>query len=329
MPHVNGATEGLVRRLAMLLAGIALLVVYGVVGFLVLGMGPIDSLYFTVLAITTLGPPETELSTVGKLFTASLAMLGVTAFLAAVAMLAATLVEGRLPTIARRRRMQRKIEDLSDHVIVCAYGRVGRTVARELEAEGAPFVVIDSDADLEQQMQADGVVYLIADPASEAVLRRVRIDRARALVCAVDSDAHNVFITLMARSMNPDALIVARAAEEGSAERLYRAGANRVVSPYATSGRHMALHVLRPRVLESVPLAAKGGRDVRIDELMVDEGSPMVGRTLGEACPSAVPLLVRRAGGEIVARPDGGERLGPGDVVMLLGDPEALRPVEE
>ncbi|HXF57997.1 MAG TPA: potassium channel protein [Actinomycetota bacterium] len=316
--------------MALLLTAVVLIFAYGIVGYMVLGFRFIDALYMTSLALTTAGfNPVGELDGAAKIFTVSIAILGVSAFLAVLGVLTTTLAERQFTERARRRRMERRIEALRNHHIICAYGRVGRTVAREYESEGVPFVVIDSKEELEEQMQADGVLYIVGDPASEAVLRQAGVERARALVCAVDSDATNVYITLTARSLNPTIFIVARAGERGSEERLYRAGADRVVSPYVTSGRHMALVSLRPRVVDFFEVVGFGGRQARLDELVVEEGSPLVGRTLAEACGPAVPLLLRRGSGEVVPNPRGDERLAPGDLIFLFGEPGALRAIEE
>ncbi len=134
--------------------------------------------------------------------------------------------------------MSKRTEDLKDHFIICAYGRVGRTVAREFESEGVAFVVIDANEELEEDMVNDGVVYLIGDPTSEPLLQAAGIERARGLVCAMDSDAANVYVTLSARSQNRDMIIVARAAQSSTDERLYTAGADRIISPYVETGRH-------------------------------------------------------------------------------------------
>lgn len=317
------------RRLLLLTGAIALLFAYGTVGYLILGFRLLDAFYQTVLAVTTLGIPDAEgFGSAEKLFTASLALLGVTAFLAGVALLAAALVEGRFLEKARGRRMQKRIDGLRDHFIVCAYGRVGQTAARELEQEGVPFIVIDRKVELKEEMERDGVLYLIEDPTSEEVLRAAGVQRARGLLCALDSDAENVFIALIGRSLNPDLFIVARAAYRESVDRLRRAGANRVVSPYASSGRDMALQAVRPHLMGSLELSAPGDRRLRVDEISVDEGSELDGRTLAGACGSAVPVAIRRRDGSMVVNPRPDEVLGAGDVVMLLGDPTTLRSVE-
>lgn len=224
--------------------------------------------------------------------------------------------------------MDRRIAALNNHYIICAYGRVARAAARELEAEGVPFVVIDRLEELEERMRADGVHYIIADPTSDAVLREAGIERARGLVSAVDSDADNVYITLTARSMRPELFIVARASESAAADRLYRAGADRVISPYVSSGRHMAMLALRPRIVDYIDIAGRGDETLRLEEVLIDERSPLVGLTLGAVSGGATPLVIRREG-NVLSNPAASELLQAGDLLVLLGRPADLRRVEE
>jgi voltage-gated potassium channel len=128
--------------------------------------------------------------------------------------------------------------------------------------------------------------------------------------------------------MKADLFIIARASEPQSAQRLYKAGANRVVSPYVSSGQQMALLGLRPRVLDYLEIFGRGDSSVRLDEIIVEEGSPLIGRSLKEACGEAIPLLLRRSMGDIVPNPDTSERLRDGDLIILVGEPGTLRPVE-
>jgi len=218
--------------------------------------------------------------------------------------------------------MQRRIDEMSEHFIVCAYGRVGRAVARELEAEGAPFVVIDPEEALVERMTSEGVAYLIDDPSEEPVLRRAGVERARGLVCAVDSDATNVYIALVARSLNPELFIVARASEPGSDQRLLKAGADRVVSPFVSSGRHMALVAMRPSVSDVVELEAPDAASIKLEEVQVDTASGLVGQSVGEALGTVPVLAIRHAGGQITPNPSAQVRLQAGDLVLLLGEAE-------
>ena len=316
-------------RLGPLFAGVAGVYAYGVAGYMLFGFGFIDAAYMTALALTTVGfDPVGRLTPGEKAFTISIAVLGVSLFLLILAVVTTAITEGGLGTTARRRRMQKKIAGLKDHFIVCAYGRVGRAVAREFESEGVPFVVLDTKVELEELLRADGVLYAIADPTQEAVLRGAGVEGARGLICAVDSDAANVYITLTARSINPKLFIVARASDPDSPERLYRAGADRVISPYVSSGRHMALLGLRPRIVDYLDIAGLGEKKVRLEEVLIEAGSPFAGATVSEVCGEAIPLLIRRNVGHLVPRPEGSEELEAGDLLVLVGEPRLLRPVE-
>ena len=283
----------------------------------------------TLLTLTTVGfASSSHLSTGVLVFTAGLAFLGVGLFFVILGLVATEIVEGRVSLFSRSRRMRRRLDGLRGHFIVCAYGRVGRAIARELEAEGVPFVVVDSNAELRADLEHDDRCYLIGDASDEAVLRKAGIERAQGLICAVDSDAENVFITIVARSLSQDLLIVARAAREQSADRLYRAGATHVVSPYATSGRRMANLAVRPHVVEFFDVARAGHPDLRLEELAITEGSPLAGRTVRELRGPAVPLLVRHANGQLVASPARDLRLQAGDVLVIFGEATDLSPLD-
>lgn len=303
---------------------------YGVVGYMWLeGWTLSDALYMTLLALTTVGFEEVHpLGPRGQLFTISLLLMGVALVVITLSLAARAIAEGALGERSRRRRMERRIASLRNHFIICAYGRVGRTVAREFEAEGVDFVVIEANEDLEEELVEDGVVYLGEDATSEQTLVAAGIERARGLVCALDSDAQNVYITLAARSLNPSVFIVGRASDPAAAERLYRAGADRVISPYVSSGRHMAMMALRPRVIDYLEISPRDAPALRFEELQVEHGSHLVGSALKDACKGNIALAVRRADGEIVSNPAPDLRLQEGDLLMLLGNKDDLRPVE-
>lgn len=317
------------RSLAWLLSLLALVLAYGTVGYAVLeGWSLLDALYMTVITLSTVGFREVRpLDASGRVFTMTLIALGVGLVLVAASVLAARLFEEERWVRRGRLRMQRRIEAMRDHFIVCAYGRVGRAVARELEGAGAPFVVVDPLESLEPRMIADGVTYLIDDPSLEPALRAAGVERARGLICAVDSDATNVYIVLMARQLNPDLFIVARASEPGSDERLIRAGADRVVSPFVSSGRHMAALALNPRVADVLRVEAPGAGTLELDEIRVDVGSTAVGRSVGEVAGGRPALAVRHAGGDVTPNPPPDLRLAAGDLLIVLGTGERIRGV--
>ncbi len=316
------------RRDLLVAAGPVILVAAGVVGYLAFGYSPWVALAMTLLTLTTVGfATSSHLSTGVLVFTALLAVLGVGLFVVVLGLAASAVVEGRVRLFSWSRRMRQRVNDLDGHFIVCAYGRVGRAIAAELQAEGAPFVVVDSNAELEPDLRRDDRCYLIGDASDEAVLRQARIDRARGLICAVDSDAENVFITIVARSLSADLLIVARAAREHSADRLYRAGATHVVSPYVTSGRRMANLAIRPQVVEFFDVPRTGTPGPRLEEIEVTERSALAGRRLQDLSGTAVPLLVRHPDGQLVASPAPDLVLSAGDVLVVFGAADDLRPL--
>ena len=316
---MNATTRGsdLSRRVRWTFAALVAVFVFGVLGYWLLeDWSLLDAVYMTVITLTTVGFREVRpLDTNGRVFTIVLLVMGVGLALISVALIAQMVAESQLGARSRRRRMEREIDRLRDHTIICAYGRVGRAVARELRANGRLFVVIDPQEDLRERMEADGVPFLIDDPSSEAVLKRAGVERARSLVCAVDSDATNVYITLIARSIRPDLQIVARASEPGSPERLEHAGANRVVSPFVTSGQHMAKMAMRPELVDV--LGEEEGRPaLSVEERAIGHGSTLDGRAVADVGGSV--LVVRRANGEVVANPHDDLLLREGDTVLVL-----------
>lgn len=317
-------TGDLWRRIRWPALGLVLALIYGVAGYMLLeGWRFLDALYMTVTTLTTVGFREVQpLDDGGRVFTLSVITIGVGLVLVTVTVVAQWVLEGQFGERTRRRRMQHRIDDLSEHFIVCAYGRVGRAVAREFESEGAPFVVVDPDERLVERMREDGVAYLIEDPTHESVLRDAGVERARGIICAVDSDATNVYIALVARAMNAHLFIVARAAEPGSEQRLLHAGANRVVSPFVSSGRHMALVALRPRADDVLEIESGGSASIELEEVHVDPGSRLDGATIGEALGPTPALAIRHRGGAITPNPPPSLRLRQGDLVLVLGESE-------
>jgi voltage-gated potassium channel len=220
----------------------------------------------------------------------------------------------------------RSIGHLSGHYVICAYGRVGRAVMEELRRRGHTAVVIESKPELEPLLAEHGVRYIPGDPADETVLRQAGIERARGLICAVDSDAANVFITLTARALNPDLRIIARASERASIDKLVRAGADEVVSPYGLTGRRMAVLAVQPSVLEVLDLLNLGS-DIRLEEVAVRAGTHLDSLTIAEArarYAGVAILALKKPGSEVSANPDHQVRLAPGDLIVALGPAEIL-----
>lgn len=310
-------------RLARPVGIFAGVVIIGMFGYMLTGFSIGEALSLAWADVTPADPSPDLDDSAPRALSLVVTTLGAIALLGVLATALSIASEGGLGILSRRRRMEERIERLSDHYIVCAYGRVGQATARELEAEGVPFVAIDTKEDLEPQMRRDGVLYILGDPTSEQVLRQAGIERARGIVCAVDSDATNVYVTLTARSLNPEIYIVARASSPETPTRLQRAGANRVISPYYSSGRQMALLVLRPRVVDSLEVLGR-----RLEELAIEDGSPLVGQTVASACGAAVPLLIHRVDGGSITNPGPEVLVEAGDRILAWGADADLRPME-
>jgi len=223
--------------------------------------------------------------------------------------------------------MRKRLDSLQAHYVVCAYGRVGRAAVAELRTEGVPVLVVEPKPELAELLEEHGVPHLPADPTEEIALQQAGIQRARGLLCAMDSDAANVFITLTARALNPALTIVARAANPASVDKLLRAGADHVVSPYDVSGRHMGVLALHPAIVDFLDMA-KLAPGLRLEEIEVRSGSPLAGKGVGETRarhPDAQILALKRSAAQHLAVPDHDTILTAGDLVLVLGPEQTLK----
>jgi voltage-gated potassium channel len=319
------------RRLVFALVVLVTVAATGTVGYMALGFSVLDALYQTVTTVTTVGFREVHpLSTAGKIFTIVLIVLGVGTALYTLGVIIETLLEGQLPEVFGRRRMERKISGMRNHVVVCGWGRVGKAIARELVATGAEAVVVDNEPS-----RLEGVPHpvLLGDATDDDVLERAGIRRARAVVAALDTDAGNLFVTLSARTLKPELFIVARVRVEENADKLRRAGADRVVNPQSIGGARMAAFVLQPHVTEFLDVVMHD-RDIefRLEEIAVPEGSPVEGRSIRDAHvrdrTGALVLALRDREGAFTTNPPPETPIQAGQVIIAIGTPEDLQALE-
>jgi voltage-gated potassium channel len=273
-------------------------------------------------AATVGGFPQPQ-STFGQIVQVGLIVLGVGTLFYALATVAELFVAGHLADLLALRRMQKAIDSLHDHHIICGFGRVGRQVARDLRAARADCVVVDPDP--ENRLLAEGldVSFIEGDAAEDGVLEAAGIERARAIVVCADSDANNVFITLSARELRADITIVARAALEDTEKKLKRAGADRVISPYKASGTEMARLALHRQLSGVVDVDVQ----YRLEEIEVAETCDGVGKTVADIRGGLIIVGLRR-GAQFEPQPPGETSLLPGDVLIAIGPPTALERLE-
>jgi voltage-gated potassium channel len=318
---------GFVRRLAKLGVVIVALLAAGTAGFaLAEDVGVWEGFTWALDTVATTGAHPAPTDTAGEVIKVLLTLLGVGTLFYALVTVTEFFVAGHLGELLADRRRRRMIDALTEHFIVCGYGRVGRQVARDLRAAGVRYVVIDPEAQNIEDAQAQvGVRAIHASPSEDSALRDAGIERARAVVACVDSDAENIFITLTARELNPSVAIIARASQEGSESKLKRAGADRVISPYKASGAEMARLALHPQLSGSVGVAA----DYRLEEIEVIAGSPGEGRVVGDIRGGAMIVGLRAADGSFQPQPPGDTVLAAGDVIVAMGTPRTMDRLEQ
>jgi voltage-gated potassium channel len=313
-----------IRRLAILLAALGVLIVAGTFGFAIAEHSSIAySFVWTLDTVTTLGSIQNPRNPSGQVVVVALELLGIGTLFYGLATVAEFFVSGQLSGLLEERRNQKMIDSYSDHFIICGFGRVGRQVARDLRGAGVGFVVIDDNPDNNEAARAEGVLFIESDPAEDEVLQRAGVERARAVIACVDSDAENIFIALTVRGMRPEILIIARASAEESEKKLLRAGADRVISPYKTSGAEMARVALHPQVAGAVDVA-----DYRMEDIEVSPVCEGVGRTVDEVRGRSLIVALRRADGRLEPQPAPPTVINAGDMLVALGTPDALERLE-
>ena len=325
-----------IARAVVLLAGVILI---GTLGYMVFERWSFfDSLYMTVITMGSIGFEEVrDLSNnpSGRVWTMVLILAGVGTVAYAVSSLVQMLVEGTVTGYFRRRRMEKMIDRLSGHYLVCGFGRVGREVAAEFRAEDIPFVVIDQQEAVIRECEELGYLALLGNAADDDVLATAGVSRARGLVAAVDSDADNVFVVLSARQANPKLHIVARTDSDESANKLKTAGADRTLSPYAVGGRRLARLAVHPSVVDYLDIVShrEQGLDFRLEELQIGNRSGAETRRIGELRDieeqaGARILAIKHSDESFNVTPSEQDEVVPGDSLIVLGSPEQVRRME-
>jgi voltage-gated potassium channel len=322
---MNADLPAFTRRLGQLGLLIGLLLAFGTIGFVVTNHQSVwDAFVLALDTVATVGSIPAPESTGAQIVKVLLIVFGVGTLFYALVTVAEFFVAGHLGEILAERRTQKEIDSLSDHYIICGFGRVGRQVVRDLQAAGATYVVVDSNPASRALAAAAGVRFIEGTTSDDELLRAAGIARARGLVACMDSDAENIFATLTARELRGDIAIIARAAADDSEKKLKRAGADRVISPYKSSGTEMARLALHPQVSGT----QRVNTEYRMEEIEVGAGCEGIGRAVGEVRGGAFIVGVRHADGSFQPMPAAETTLGEGDVLMALGTPNTLDRLE-
>jgi voltage-gated potassium channel len=327
---VLGAFRG--SHVRIWLAAVLITVAVGTAGYLVMGWSIGDAAYMTGITLTTVGFREVrELDGVGRAWTVLVAVAGVGIIFSSVGIVAETVLTEAASGRREAKRMADEIAALRGHLILCGYGRVGSTVARELTHVGERFVVVDINPASLDAARADGCLVVGGDATTDAVLREAGVERARGLITTIDSDANNVYVTLSARALNPDLFVVARANQDGAEAKLAQAGAARAVSPYTRAGRQIAELAVRPGVADFIDFALSHGEPAfSIEVVDVRVGGPLDGQAVGDLRDRGIfSLAIVRGHRDYEPNPAAERVLRPGESLIASGSADTLRELRE
>ena len=322
------------KRLLWVIGFLAIIIVIGIIGYMLIeGWSFIDSIYMTIITITTVGYDEVQpLTDNGKIFSIFLMIGGVGGALYFFSVTAAYIIEGQFGSTLGRRQMKNRIAKLKEHFIICGYGRVGQEIAHVFTEEKVPFIIIDKDHDSIADADKDGHLYILADAANDEALKEAGIDRARGLVVAVASDADSTYITLSARQLRQDLFIETRTSSSRAETKLKRAGADRVISPHSIGARRMAMLALRPAVIDFIDtVTRRRGQELQLENIAVNCSSSLVGLKVTDVRQRsrASILAISKKSGKMLANPSGEEVIEDGDRLIAMGAEEQLLALEK
>jgi voltage-gated potassium channel len=313
-----------------------LVIIFGVVGYMLIeDWGVLDALYMTVITISTVGFREVnQVGNMGRLLTIFLIFAGVGFTMYVAAAVVQFMVEGRIRIILGRRRLDKKINRLRDHFIVCGYGRIGRVLCRNLKRKPMELVVVEKNPELIPVMDRDHMLYVSGEATDEANLLKAGIERARGLIAALATDTENVFLVLTARQLAPKLLIIARASLEQAKSKLKAAGADTVESPYEMGAVSMAHRIIRPTVTSFLDLAfAHTRKDIQMEEIPVAESSELVNVMLKDSGIrqnyNLIIIAIKKPDGSMLFNPSFEAVIGPEDTVIAVGEVDNLQKLEK
>ncbi len=312
-------------RLALLI--LAVVCITATLGFyFVEGWSMLDSFYTAITTMATVGYGDfTPRTASGKIFTIAVIIFGVGTMLYSFSLITELIIEGRLRRILGRGKLQKMINRMSNHYIICGCGRIGLLICRELAGEKVPFVVVDNNPETIQKIQDEGFIYCKGDATQDRILIEAGIKRAKGIVCVLPTDAENLYVILTAKELNREIYILSRSEEEESEHRLIRAGANRVMSPYTLGGSRMAMAILRPAMLDFIEITTqRQSLELRMEEVAVGDASRLIGQSLeaSEVRQSygLIVVAVKNDTEKMIFNPQDSYVITKGDRIIALGE---------
>ncbi|WP_108668804.1 potassium channel family protein [Peribacillus acanthi] len=306
----------------------------GTIGFILFeGLAFFDALWLTMITVLTVGYGDAVPQTAaGKMFALIIIPIGIGIVTYAIGAMTTLMLEGELSRTVGQRRLKRLISKLSGHVILCGYGRVGEQVCDQLKNKNITTVIIDQDINRRPNVLGGNIYWITGDATDDEVLREAGIERAGSLVASLPDDAHNVFVTLSAKGLNPSIKIVARAEKAASEEKMKKAGATKVINPSSIGGKQMVFSLLKPQSVEYVDMMLNTGeKEFGIEEIVLGKGGPLINRTIEEnqirkKYEVTIVAIIRKE--ELINNPDPKERLQEHDVLLVFGSAEQMKVFE-
>lgn len=306
--------------------------IIGTLGFhLIEGWSFVDSFYTTIATLSTVGygdfSPET---TPGKIFAIFVIIFGVGMMFYTLVLLAETFIEGRVRILLGRGKLEKIIEKMNNHYIICGGGRIGFLICHELMAGKIPCVLIDKNPEVIQKAQDEGFIYCKGDATQDKVLIAAGIKRAKGIVCVLPTDAENLYIILTAKELNQNIFIMARSEEEESEHRLLRAGADKVMSPYTLGGVRMAMAILRPAMLDFIEITtSRQSLELRMEEISICRNSPFISKTLEDSGIrkrfGLIIVAVKKDSGKMIFNPMANYVIEEGDRLISMGEDDNVK----
>ncbi len=318
--------KSLAQRLYIIIALLILINIVGSLGYVLIeNWSFLDALYMTVITISTVGYTEVNpMSAGGKLWSMFVIFAGVGIVGYSFGVIVEFIIEGQFTGLIGGRRMKKSIEALSGHYIICGFGVVGQEISEELRKANSKFIVVEKDTDAIKKCQQRGFLYVEGDASDDKVLLEAGIERAYGLAAVTSSDATNIFITLTARGLNKSIFIISSANSPESEEKMFRAGANKSISPLIIGGRRIAALLLKPIVADYLDTLTKGGKiEYQLVQVPLPEKSPVIGKTVRESGirrnTGSLVMGIKRATGEFITNPNADTLIEKGDVLIILG----------